>query len=299
MNAAPPLRVVLYEGEGSAPIDTKRRIEVIRSLLDKGFTVTSVRGAGPVSPADESDVLVLHEPEVSEDPDASERLAAVTVESFSTTSIGGDGSTQRRVHLRSIAGRDGAATVEIAEEATRSSSGYRNSGWKPWFPVIDYDRCTNCMQCLSFCLFDVYGVDTAGQIEVRNEDKCKTNCPACSRVCPEVAILFPKYGSGPINGDEVRQDDVDREKMKVDISALLGGDIYSMLRDRHARATSRFTKERDESKALKERLRCLVELKQSLDIPDEVLMALPSQDQIRRKAAEKAQEGASRPSESQ
>ena len=31
--------------------------------------------------------------------------------------------------------------------------------WKPWFPVIDYDRCTNCMQCLSFCLFDVYGVE--------------------------------------------------------------------------------------------------------------------------------------------
>lgn len=26
--------------------------------------------------------------------------------------------------------------------------------WKPWFPVIDYSRCTNCMQCLSFCLFD-------------------------------------------------------------------------------------------------------------------------------------------------
>ena len=25
-------------------------------------------------------------------------------------------------------------------------------GMKPWFPVIDYDRCTNCMQCLSFCL---------------------------------------------------------------------------------------------------------------------------------------------------
>ncbi len=27
--------------------------------------------------------------------------------------------------------------------------------WIPWFPVIDYDRCTNCKQCLNFCLFGV------------------------------------------------------------------------------------------------------------------------------------------------
>jgi hypothetical protein len=26
----------------------------------------------------------------------------------------------------------------------------------PGFPVIDYDKCTNCMQCLSFCLFGVW-----------------------------------------------------------------------------------------------------------------------------------------------
>ena len=28
-----------------------------------------------------------------------------------------------------------------------------------WYPVIDYSRCTNCMECLDFCLFGVYGVD--------------------------------------------------------------------------------------------------------------------------------------------
>jgi NAD-dependent dihydropyrimidine dehydrogenase PreA subunit len=159
--------------------------------------------------------------------------------------------------------------------------------WKPWFPVIDYDRCTNCMQCLSFCLFDVYGVNQANQITVQNQTNCKTDCPACSRVCPEVAILFPKYKAGPINGDEINQDDLRREAMKVDISALLGGDIYSMLKDRSMKAKSRFSKERDDDRALKERQRCMDKLKtnvEGLDIPAEVLSSLPSLDQIQAKA---------------
>ncbi len=155
--------------------------------------------------------------------------------------------------------------------------------WKPWFPVIDYDRCTNCMQCLSFCLFDVYSVDQDDTIKVQNQNKCKTNCPACSRVCPEVAIMFPKYKASPINGDAVQEDDVRREHMKVDISSLLGGDIYATLRDRSERARSRFSKERSEDRALKERTKCLKKLKEDLDIPDDVLAALPSMDVIQAK----------------
>src|SRR5262245_39198103 len=156
--------------------------------------------------------------------------------------------------------------------------------WKPWFPVIDYTRCTNCMQCLSFCLFDVYGVSADRRIQVQNQSNCKTDCPACSRVCPEVAIMFPKYRHGPINGEEVKADDVRREAMKVDISALLGGDIYSMLRDRSVKAKSRFSKERDDDRALKERQNCLIALKKDLDVPAEVLAALPTPDEIMAKA---------------
>jgi Pyruvate/2-oxoacid:ferredoxin oxidoreductase delta subunit len=158
------------------------------------------------------------------------------------------------------------------------------SGWKPWFPVIDYSRCTNCMQCLSFCLFDVYGVSADQKIQVQNQSNCKTECPACSRVCPEVAIMFPKYRHGPINGEEIKADDLRREAMKVDISALLGGDIYSMLRDRSVKAKSRFSKERDDDRALQERQNCLVALKKDLDIPAEVLAALPSPEEILAKA---------------
>jgi NAD-dependent dihydropyrimidine dehydrogenase PreA subunit len=142
------------------------------------------------------------------------------------------------------------------------------------------------MQCLSFCLFGVYGVDEQQRIQVQNNDNCKTNCPACSRVCPEAAIMFPKYKAGPINGDVVSDADLQREKMKVDISALLGGDVYSMLRERSERAKSRFSKERDSDKALKERQKCLVKLAQAGDIPPEVLMSLPAPDEIQRRAEE-------------
>jgi NAD-dependent dihydropyrimidine dehydrogenase PreA subunit len=174
-------------------------------------------------------------------------------------------------------------------EATfaKNAEGMATKKWKPWFPVIDFDRCTNCMQCLSFCLFDVYGVSQDKKIQVQNQDNCKTDCPACSRVCPEVAIMFPKYKAGPINGDAVSADDVRREGMKVDISSLLGGDIYSMLRDRSIKAKSRFSLERDEERALKERKRCLDKLKSmmsDLDIPLDALASLPSSEQIQAKA---------------
>ncbi len=176
------------------------------------------------------------------------------------------------------AAEDPTPLVEPDAPASKASM------WKPWFPVIDYQRCTNCMQCLSFCLFDVYGVSMDSKIQVRNQDNCKTDCPACSRVCPEVAIMFPKYRHGPINGEEVNSEDVRREAMKVDISALLGGDIYAALRDRSARAKSRFSKERDDERALQERQNCLIKLQQALDIPAEVLAALPTADEIRARA---------------
>lgn len=186
-----------------------------------------------------------------------------------------------------------AAAVDDRVDASSTTA----KPWKPWFPVIDYSRCTNCMQCLSFCLFDVYGVSEDKKIQVQNQSNCKTDCPACSRVCPEVAIMFPKYRHGPINGEEITADDVRREAMKVDISALLGGDIYSMLRDRSVKAKSRFSKERDDDRALKERQTCLIALKRDLDIPAEVLSALPSPDDIMAKAeAARLRAQAARPS---
>jgi hypothetical protein len=67
---------------------------------------------------------------------------------------------------------------------------------------------------------------------------------------------------------------------------LLGGDVYSLLRERSERAKSRFSKERDSGKALQERQKCLTKLMQSADIPPEVLMSLPSPEEIARRAEE-------------
>jgi NAD-dependent dihydropyrimidine dehydrogenase PreA subunit len=155
-----------------------------------------------------------------------------------------------------------------------------------WFPVIDFDRCTNCLQCLGFCLFGVYGVDERRRITVQAPENCKTNCPACSRVCPDAAIMFPKYKTGPIAGDTAGRAELPREALKVDISALLGGDVYQRLRERNGQSRPRFSKERDPETALAERRLCLAKLAALGEIPPEVLMNLPAPEEIQRRAQE-------------
>ena len=263
------LRIVLYEGEGAATLEASDRCATITALLEKGYAVTCA-GDGAVAPADDSTLWVLGRFENGRIPEAEDATGTVPI------------------RFRDINGLDADGVTTLVEQEREDTQTARHGEWKPWFPVIDYDRCTNCMQCLSFCLFDVYGVDEEQEIQVQNNDNCKTNCPACSRVCPEAAIMFPKYKSGPINGDVVSDGDLNREKMKIDISALLGGDVYQMLRDRSMRAQSRFSKERDSGKALGERTKCLTKLaaEADIDIPLEVLQSLPSAEDIQKKAAE-------------
>jgi NAD-dependent dihydropyrimidine dehydrogenase PreA subunit len=88
-----------------------------------------------------------------------------------------------------------------------------------WYPVIDYSRCTNCMECIDFCLFGVYGVDQLDRIFVENQDSCKKGCPACSRVCPEHAIMFPDYKTPAIAGAPVGA----ISGLKIDLTKLFGG----------------------------------------------------------------------------
>ncbi len=262
------LRVVLYEGEGSVPLDESSRFATLTSLLERGFAVTRSTAGGAVTPHTQGSLVVLGRFAEGRAPVAEDAAGAVNV----------------RFH--DIANRGADEVAGLVEQEREAVGAAKHGEWKPWFPVIDYDRCTNCMQCLSFCLFGVYGVDADSAIQVQNNDNCKTNCPACSRVCPEAAIMFPKYKAGPINGDVVSAQDLNREKMKIDISALLGGDVYSMLRARSEKAQSRFSKERDEGKALTERQKCLAKLAAAGDIPAEVLASLPSQEEILRKAEE-------------
>jgi len=59
-----------------------------------------------------------------------------------------------------------------------------------WYPVIDYDRCSGCRKCFDFCFFDVFSF-TDGLPRAVNPDNCKPGCPACARICPSGAIMFP------------------------------------------------------------------------------------------------------------
>ena len=259
------LRLVLYEGSGASPLSAEERYQAVNALLERGYSVTRAGSERAVAPDDGAPVAILGRFE----------NGAVSEEGLRVQSI--DSSLNP------------AALVERVSALAQEMGAPLPGAWKPWFPVIDYDRCTNCMQCLSFCLFGVYGVDDEKRIQAQTQDNCKTNCPACSRVCPEAAIMFPKYKAGPINGDVVSDADLNREKMKIDISALLGGDVYAMLRTRSERARSRFSKERDSDKALSERQKCLTKLaSMAADIPPEVLMSLPSPEEIARKAEEAA-----------
>ncbi len=87
-----------------------------------------------------------------------------------------------------------------------------------WYPVIDYDRCTNCLECLNFCLFGVFGMDKSQQIFVEQADACRDGCPACSRVCPSQAIMFPRHDSPAVAGDPTASDD----GFNLDLVQLLG-----------------------------------------------------------------------------
>jgi len=175
--------------------------------------------------------------------------------------------------------RNPAQKAELAAE----QESVVKDGFRGWFPVIDFDRCTQCMECLGFCLFGVFGIGEAGRLEVQAPESCKNNCPACARVCPEAAIIFPKFKSGPISGQFI-DNNPEREKIKVDISALLGGDIYARLRTRNTLARARFSTERDPDEAREQRRRCLAKLAELGQIPPEVLASLPSPDELRQRA---------------
>jgi hypothetical protein len=86
-----------------------------------------------------------------------------------------------------------------------------------WYPVIDFSRCTNCLECIDFCLFGVYGIDRAETILVEQPDNCRKGCPACSRVCPENAIIFPQHKTPTIAGSPEFG-----APMKIDLSKLFG-----------------------------------------------------------------------------
>lgn len=278
-----PPRVVVYEGTGSLPLSQTDRVGLFSALLDRGYAVTRAGSGTAGVHAGNMTIVIGSFPDGPPAVDDGEGGSAVSIRDITGLSVAEAVAVVEAVRGERRMNRPPESADLAHGPIANSADTDTNFLWKPWFPVIDTARCTNCMQCLSFCLFDVYGVSADHTLRVENPANCKVNCPACSRVCPEVAIMFPKYHAGPIDGSPVAESDVHREKMKVDISALLGGDIYAKLRERSADAKARFSKERDANQALSERRRCLTKLADAAQIPREVLDALPSPEEIQRR----------------
>ena len=97
-----------------------------------------------------------------------------------------------------------------------------------WYPVIDKERCTECGQCHDFCLFGVYEMKK-GTVGVKHPQNCKNNCPACARICPSKAIIFPKYDKSPINGGLE-----DEEVVSVNTKSLFTEALRMRLQQRRA-----------------------------------------------------------------
>lgn len=128
--------------------------------------------------------------------------------------------------------------------------------WPAWYPLIDYARCTACGQCADFCLFGVYDKTSDG-IRVVNPRSCKTNCPACARICPHTAIVFPKYAlGGAISGSDSIDEVAEQQRQSEDLTRILGSDIYQALEQRK-RKRQMIIKHEAMQKALEERDRAL------------------------------------------
>jgi NAD-dependent dihydropyrimidine dehydrogenase PreA subunit len=135
--------------------------------------------------------------------------------------------------------RSGAGTPPFELEEAEAPD------WQPWFPVIDYDRCTACRQCYGFCLFGVYELAN-GQVRVGKPANCKYGCPACARICPAGAIIFPKHQSDVISGGDA---EAKPEPKEGELKTLLEGDVLDALRRRGVEA-----KPGEVRKALDERM---------------------------------------------
>lgn len=143
----------------------------------------------------------------------------------------------RSLELEEILGNLGFETIPdealYLEEKARAEAGFAalpiEVGHDAWFPVIDRGRCIDCGKCHDFCLFGVY-VHEGKQTRVVAPGHCKNNCPACARICPERAIIFPKYGKSPVNGGLEDEENLEG----LDAKSLYAEALRTRLRQRRA-----------------------------------------------------------------
>jgi ferredoxin len=105
----------------------------------------------------------------------------------------------------------------------------------PWYPTIDRSRCTGCGTCEDYCLFSVYTLERERplneRVRVSAPLNCKTGCPACSRLCPTGALIFPFCAESALNGSVENP----LPRAAEDVLATLGADPLKVLAERRVK----------------------------------------------------------------
>ncbi len=79
---------------------------------------------------------------------------------------------------------------EIYEPA--NSKNFSTGEWRRLKPIIDWDKCTQCLLCAPYCPDSSIPVKDKKRLEF-DYDHCK-GCGICENVCPVNAIKMVKEG---------------------------------------------------------------------------------------------------------
>ena len=265
-----PLRILLCSCSQAARVDHDAVDEILHSLAGSGALITVAEDLCGL--AANCDPLLA---EIA----AAPRSAVIACHTRAIRwlfAAAGHTLDESRTALYSLRRQSAAEIIsslgaESGVDESQIDTVAAESDWPPWFPVIDRDRCVNCMQCMNFCLFGTYSLSPEKEVVVSKPAACKNLCPACARICPKSAIIFPKYEQSPIDGADVPEES---DGPAVDLEALKQGDVYARLRQRSS--GQRFSPTRDEETAPPPR-----DLAARLGVPPEVIAAM-SPEEIRK-----------------
>lgn len=59
-----------------------------------------------------------------------------------------------------------------------------------WYPVINYELCTECGTCVKKCKHGVYNKEKAPRPVVVKPEGCIQGCHGCGSLCPNGAIEY-------------------------------------------------------------------------------------------------------------
>lgn len=59
-----------------------------------------------------------------------------------------------------------------------------------WYPVINYELCTECGTCVNKCTHGVYNKEKAPRPVVVMPEGCIQGCHGCGNLCPNGAIEY-------------------------------------------------------------------------------------------------------------